>query len=302
MKTTKSLAVIGAGRWGKNLIGEFDKISEIKYCYHKGSLQTSKWLNLNYPKIKTAKSLDQILLDSSIDAVIIATPIKTHYELTKKTLLAGKNVFVEKPLAATLSHAKELSRLARKKQKILFVGHIFLYHQVFKELEKISKSEKIKSIHCHWEKFGSFSESIADNLLCHDIAIAMGLAGNLKKTPKLSIQIYPLYSKGDIILAHGKIGSIDASFYINRASKTKNKSVLVKTSKNIYDWTDDKLYRLSGEPKESQWLEIFNAASTPLKEEARVFIDALSLKKSYPTDGDFGEKVVSILSSASVEQ
>ena len=74
------VGIVGIGKWGKNLLKEFSKISVIPICVTKGNSQNNKWLKTNYPKIKSTKNYYEILHDENIDAVIIATPIKTHFK------------------------------------------------------------------------------------------------------------------------------------------------------------------------------------------------------------------------------
>ena len=85
-----NLAIIGLGHWGKKLVMEFNKSHKIKYCHTKGNTQNISWLKKKFPKIKVVTQITEILDDDNIDAVIIATPINTHYNLVKKALLAKK--------------------------------------------------------------------------------------------------------------------------------------------------------------------------------------------------------------------
>jgi len=94
----KKIAIVGLGNWGKNFVREFSKLSEISICYTKGDTRNLKWLKKNYPSIKHTNKYDDILKNNTIDAVVIATPIKTHYRLTTKALKSGKIFFFQKYL------------------------------------------------------------------------------------------------------------------------------------------------------------------------------------------------------------
>jgi UDP-2-acetamido-3-amino-2,3-dideoxy-glucuronate N-acetyltransferase len=106
------IALIGAGRWGKNLLREFDKLSVVASVCHLKNPKTTQWLKNSFPHIRHTNSYKDILRDPTVEAVVIATPVKTHYRIAREALLAGKHVFVEKPLAQTAAEAKELSDLA----------------------------------------------------------------------------------------------------------------------------------------------------------------------------------------------
>ena len=125
----KRIAVIGIGRWGKNLIREFSKFAIISKCVHQGNLENMKWLDTNYPEISSTTNIADVLDDPKIDAIVIATPINTHYKIIKNALESGKNVFVEKPMTQTTSEADNLIKIAKRKNLSLFVGYIFMYNE-----------------------------------------------------------------------------------------------------------------------------------------------------------------------------
>lgn len=121
------IAQIGYGYWGPNLLRNFMSLGnakvELLVDSQLGRLEQA--LDL-FPNLKTSTSVADSL-DQSIDAIVIATPVFTHYELAKKALLAGKHVLLEKPMTATVDQAKELIDLALKNGKLLMVDHTFLY-------------------------------------------------------------------------------------------------------------------------------------------------------------------------------
>ena len=112
----KQIGIIGMGKWGKNLIREFTNFAEISICVTTGNQENRKWIQKNFPKTKFSTNLNSILSDNNIDAVVIATPISTHYALIKKSLESGKHVFVEKPMAQTVTQINNLIKIAKKKE------------------------------------------------------------------------------------------------------------------------------------------------------------------------------------------
>ena len=294
MKKRKSLAIIGIGRWGRKLLHKFSKIARVSFYYHRGNAENSKWLKQNYPKVKSASSYSELLRNNQIDAVVIATPIKIHYELAKRALLAGKDVFVEKPLAATVSQARELVKLAEKKRRILFVGHIFSYHPALAKIKQIIHKELLKYAGFIWNKWGTFNEELLPNLGCHDIATALDLFGD-------PIKIETLENRG-VVTSSSDVVFIRLSFknrksctiYLNRVSNFKNKTTTLVTNKNIYLWESDQLFKLN--KKDSVLSLIYKSMKTPLEIECAEFIKCLKTRKKPLTDGRFGLKVVEVLS------
>ena len=197
----------------------------------------------NHPSIEYVNNYKEIFNDEEINAVVISTPIKTHYKLVKKALLSKKHVFIEKPLCSKISEAKELIQIAKKNNLFLFVGHIFLFNEVLKKIIKILNKEKISYIEFNWNKFGSFDEDIFLNLLSHDISIIFKLFGKPKKIKLQSS--FGIISKCDIVTLNVKLSqNQNCQIYINRVSNEKQKIVKIFTEKNIYLWNDLRLYKI----------------------------------------------------------
>jgi UDP-2-acetamido-3-amino-2,3-dideoxy-glucuronate N-acetyltransferase len=128
-----SIAVIGCGYWGKNLVRNFQQIGVLKLICDKNETLLAQFKD-QYPGIETCLALNDVLTREDIHAIVIATPAETHFTLTREALLNGKHVFVEKPLALTVEDAKELVELAENKQLTLMVGHLLQYHPAFMKL------------------------------------------------------------------------------------------------------------------------------------------------------------------------
>jgi len=257
----KKIAVTGAGRWGKNLIREFNKLTKIKYVLHNKSPETKEWLKNNYPQIKIVSSYKDIINDPEIDAVVIATPIKTHFQFAKHALLNGKHIFVEKPITTKYKEAKELKDIAKRKKLTIFTGYVFLSGDIFEEIEKISKKEKILNLYFIWNKFGTFKENVIENLLSHEVSIATALLGEQKIKILKSTGVV---TNSDIIRAESK----KASFYINRVSDKKEKIVIIKTNKNLYIWEEEELKKLKNDKLEV----IFKSKKSSLERECIKFV------------------------------
>src|SRR4029079_6137691 len=123
-----NVAVVGIGYWGPGLVRNFSKIPLVnikKVCdISRKNLQT---FSATYPSIEASTDFNEIINDKDIDFIAIATPLKSHYPLAKQALLARKHVLIEKPMTDTSKEAKELLTIGKKVNKIIMVGHTFVY-------------------------------------------------------------------------------------------------------------------------------------------------------------------------------
>lgn len=130
------VAIVGCGIWGRNLVRNFYNLEALS-CVCDLDENNINAIKDNYPDVKFTNNFADILNDSQISGVIIATPSHTHYKMVKTALDAGKNVYVEKPIATTAEHAKELKEYADRLGKVLMVGHLLLYHPAVTRLRDI---------------------------------------------------------------------------------------------------------------------------------------------------------------------
>jgi len=273
MSEMKKLGIIGIGNWGKNLVRELSKIHCIKKCSSNGNLKNIRWLKKNYPSIQYVSDSKEIFADKEINAVIIATPINTHYKLAKKALLSKKHVFVEKPISTNLSEAEELIEIAKKNNLLLFVGHIFIFNEIFKKLIQISNRENITHLNFLWNKFGTFDEDIFLNLVSHDLSIILALFGKPKKI-KL-INKFGVISKCDVVTLILELpNKKTCQIHVNRCSSHKQKHVTIFTQKNIYIWDDLSLFK--NNKKTNSFKLVFQSKYTPLEIECKEFVKKLN--------------------------
>lgn len=141
------IGVIGCGYWGPNLIRNFYTISEseMKICCDRDKSRLCH-IKQVYPAVLTTQQAGDLFADKGLDAVCIATPISTHYNLARQALESGKHVLVEKPLTSDSAQARELIALARRKKKIIMVGHTFEYSASVNKIKEIVRSGHIGEI------------------------------------------------------------------------------------------------------------------------------------------------------------
>ena len=138
------IAQVGYGYWGPNLFRNFllTKGCEIVTVCDKDVKRLQEIKKL-HPTIHLTAKYEEILTDSSVDAVILTTPPSTHFDLAQKALLARKDVLVEKPMATNVNDGEELVNLARKKERILMIDHTFIYAKPIEKVREIVKSGKL---------------------------------------------------------------------------------------------------------------------------------------------------------------
>ena len=177
------LGLIGGGYWGKNLIREFNNTGILHSICDTDSDSLKKYNEL-YPNIKTTTSWDDVLNNNEISCVCISLPAHLHYSFAKKSLLAGKDVYVEKPITLDISEADELVKIAKEKNKILMVGHLLHYHPAIvkiKAMIKEGKIGKVKNIIANRLSLGIFRqhENVLWSFAPHDISVILNLVGEM---------------------------------------------------------------------------------------------------------------------------
>jgi len=171
------IAQIGIGYWGPNLLRN---LVANKDCNVKLVIDIAKerreYVKNYYPHIKVSDNIQDIVKDASINAVVIATPFKTHFDLTMRMLHAGRHVLVEKPMASNLSEIEEIKALAQKKNLIAMVGHTFLYNSAVRYVKRIIDSGELGDIRYIYSQRLNLGRIRSDtdalwNFAPHDISI-----------------------------------------------------------------------------------------------------------------------------------
>ncbi|MBN1104373.1 MAG: Gfo/Idh/MocA family oxidoreductase, partial [Deltaproteobacteria bacterium] len=178
-----NVAVVGAGYWGKNLVRNFDALGVLAVICDSRKESLDGFAGL-YPRAERTASFENVLKNPSIDAIAIASPAEWHYRMVKEGLLAGKHVFVEKPLALREEEGVELHELALQGQKTLMVGHLLQYHPaVIKLKQLVSEGDlgKIQYIYSNRLNLGKIrrEENILWSFAPHDLSVILALTGEM---------------------------------------------------------------------------------------------------------------------------
>ncbi len=318
MSNKPKLALVGSGFWGKNLARNFHALDVLQMvCDSSAEVLAIK--GQEYPKMETTLSFAEVLTRDDIDAVAIAAPAELHYSLAKDSLLAGKHVYVEKPLAMTVTEGENLLRLSRESGKVLFVGHILQYHPAIKAIQNLIKEGeigKLQYIYSNRLNLGKFrrEENILWSFAPHDISVILSL---VKEEPEF------VYAHGtnilhpkiaDSTLTHLRFSSgVDAHIFVSWLHPFKEQKLVVIGDKKMVVFNDleaiDK--KITVFPYSINWgdgvptpnkmdgipIDLTNSWEEPLALECKAFLDAVA-GKPYLTDGEEGLRVLKVLQRA----
>ncbi len=317
MKTfKKNIAQIGLGYWGKNILRNLNELG-VLHTACDSNINIISELKNQFPDVNFTKSYENILSNTEIKAVAIATPAATHYEYAKKAIFAGKDVFVEKPLALTVKEGQELVNLAEKEKRVLMVGHILQYHPaVIKLKELISSGElgRIQYIYSNRLNIGKLrtEENILWSFAPHDISVILMLLG--EEPIRVSSFDGDYLNKGiyDTTLTNLEFkNGVKGHIFVSWLHPYKEQKLIVVGSKAMAVFNDVAKEKLFLYPHKIEWKEgkipvahkaehqvIKVEQGEPLKEELKHFAECIESRKQPNTDGNEGLKVLKILESA----
>ena len=173
------VGVAGLGYWGPNLARNLDELGELAWLCEVSEERLGA-VAARYPDARATASFDDLLADESLDAVVIATPVPTHYSLARSALAAGKHVFVEKPPAMRAAEMDELVRLAAERDLVLMPGHLLLYHPGVQKLKELVDSGELGRVLCVYgnrQNLGivRIDENALWSLGVHDLSVILHL-------------------------------------------------------------------------------------------------------------------------------
>ena len=304
-----NIALIGCGNWGKNIARNLHQMGSLA-CIYDSDTKLSKKLNHEY--MLPAVELSKIFEDHNINAIVIASPAKTHKDLAIQAIKNDKDVFIEKPFCLSLTDAQKLSELATNKNRILMVGHLLNYHNAFIKMKELIKNGKIgvpQNIRANRLALGSIrsEESVIYDLSAHDISMILSI---VKELP-IDVNVQSIHH-------HDNVGpdavSIKLSFskgltaLINSDWMSPYKehkfSIIGTKGSLIFDdtktWSEKLLYNPSIVTSKNS---IINAPiekieiqeNEPLKSELKEFIDCIYSRKSPLTDHQEAVKVQTVM-------
>lgn len=308
--------MLGLGYWGKNIL---------RNLYELGVLHTacdaSRDILLErqekFPDARYTTDFDEVISNPEISAVAIATPAVTHYELVRKCLDAGKDVFIEKPLALTVKEGEELLRLAESEGRILMIGHILYYHPAVIKLKEMIKQGvlgKVQYIYSNRLNIGKLrtEENILWSFAPHDISIILMLMEEEPLEVTASGGAY--LSKGvyDTMMTTMKFrNNVSGHIFVSWLHPFKEQKLVVVGSSGMAVFDDVSKEKLFLYPHKIEWKEgkipvaqkaeftvIPFEPAEPLKEELKHFVECVRDRRRPRTDGEEGLRVLRVLETA----
>lgn len=310
------IAHIGYGYWGKNLARNFAEIGALAAIvdpYAPAAEAGSAALGV------PSRSFEEVLADSGIDAVSIASPAEQHFEHASAALNADKHVFVEKPLALDIEHAESLLNLAKARGRVLMVGHLLQYHPVFSALRDMNSQGvfgKLRYVYSNRLSLGKFrsEENVLWSFAPHDLSMILALVGEEPDTvtaqgcasfnPEVADMVTVQMAFPSGVKAHVQVSWMHP-FKEQRLVLIGEKAMAVFEDSNA-DWTQKlAIYKhtfdtngVAAIPTKSEPTYVDVPKSEPLRSECQHFIDSINSGHPPLTSGDEGLSVLKVLSRA----
>lgn len=320
-----NIGIVGYGYWGPNLVRNFAETPGANVAAV-AELDTAKLavVQRRYPAVKTTTDFRALLNDPNIDAVAIATPVSTHFELALAALRAGKHVWVEKPMTETSDQARQLIDEAERRDRVLIVDHTFIYTGAVTKMAELIKGGELGRIYYYDSirvNLGLFQRdvSVISDLAVHDfsildyllnehpIAVSASGTNHFPGTPENLAYVTLFYESGTI--AHANVSWL---------APVKIRQILVGGSKQMITYNDlepsekikvyDKGVSFTDDPQKIQEMRVGYrtgdmwaprlAVTEALSVEGGHFVDCIENKKVPKTDGQLGLRVVELIEAA----
>ena len=308
-----SIAVIGAGDWGKNLVRN---MAELGALHTVCDLNDDRLQELETnPDVALTSDLDQVLDCADIHGVVIATPAVTHGRLVEAALGAHKHVLVEKPLCLSEREGQKLIALGEQHRLTLMVGHLLWYHPaVLKLKELVDRGElgRIQYIYSHRLNMGKLrrEENVLWSFAPHDISIILGLTNEMPHTvlAQGGSFLHDRLADTTVSLLNFRSGT-RAHIFVSWLHPFKEQRLVVVGDRKmaVFDDTSSWGEKLQLFPNQVDWPgntpiarraeaePIDLAVSEPLRNECRHFIDCIANGNKPRTDGQEGLRVLQVL-------
>lgn len=323
LSATPQIALVGCGYWGKNLCRNFHAFSALHSVVDATESGKSTARSIA-PDIQAMDSLDDVLRNDQIQGVALATPAETHAEFAIEAMQAGKDVFVEKPMALTLEDAEKMKMVAEGTDRILMVGHLLEYHPVVLKLREFIASGqlgKVNYIYSNRLNFGKVrtEENALWSFAPHDVAVILRLIGQEPVEVSACGGSYLTNGIADTTLSNLRFENESrAHIFVSWLHPFKEQRLVVVGDKMMAIFNDVapfgeklQLYPQNVEfdgpipilkKDDAEFVE--HANTEPLREECNHFLDCIQSRKQPLTNAQSGIDVLKVLHACqqSIEQ
>jgi predicted dehydrogenase len=316
--TTISLGVAGLGYWGPNLARNFANIPGCELAWLcDGNDAALQRVGAAIPSARRTQSLDDLLDDPSLDAIVLATPVPTHAELAERVLRAGKHCFVEKPLAQNVADAERAVAAAEETGRTLMVGHLLEYHPGVAKLKEIAEGDELGRIHYIYSNRLNLGKLRADenalwSLGAHDVSVVLYLAGEEPYEIEARGESYMRSGIEDVVFGFLRFPSgLAAHLHLSWLDPHKERRFTVVGSKRMATFDDMDLerkvtvYDKGFDQDARSWGEYITRSGDiwspsignrePLRLECEHFVTCLREGLAPRSDGASGLRVVRVL-------
>lgn len=306
----KKVAVIGAGQWGQNLVRTFAELGVLE-AVAEPNPQVRERLRAQHAGVAFYEQYSPILT-SDIEAVAIATPVETHYRIAREALLAGKDVFVEKPVTLSADAARDLQELAEERGRVLMVGHLLLYQPAVQWMKRFLQDGElgaVRSLHQRRAKLGRVRtvENALWSLGVHDIAVLLHLVG--EEPTRIMCQgqrVLQEEVEDDVHLHLEFANNVQAHLHTSWLWPQNERRLTVVGERGmlVYDEVDGTVTlhrkRIDGDLRAvDEGAEVlFKGSGEPLKKECMHFLECVEFGLPPLSDGANGMAVVRVLEAA----
>ncbi len=308
----KNIAVVGMGYWGKNLVRNFSELSVLLCVCDKDTARQAV-LKEKYPESDFVSDYGDVLNDDRVKAVVIATPAATHFRMAKAAMEAGKDVYVEKPLALSVAEGEKLVGFAARYRRILMVGHILRYHPAIIKLDEIIRNGelgKLRYIYSNRLSMGKIrtEENILWSFAPHDISVILALLGEEPCAVSCEGGSYLSENIPDVTMSQFVFPSgVRAHIHVSWLHPFKEQRLVVIGSEKMAVFDDTIQEKLVLYPHRIEWKNHIPTAvkaeaevvplelREPLKQECAHFLKCIATRSTPRTNGDEGLRVLKIL-------
>ncbi len=313
MEEMKTVACVGSGYWGKNLVRNFHDLHALAAICDSDE-DTLRTFKQQYPECRVLSSYPEVLQDESLRAVAIATPAETHAAMVREALLAGKDVFIEKPLCLSVKEGEELVALAFQRKRILMVGHLLWYHPAvlkLKELIDAGELGRIQYIYSNRLNLGKIrrEENILWSFAPHDLSVILGLLGEMPDRVQAQGGNYLHQQIADVTTSLLSFPSgVKAHIFVSWLHPFKEQKLVVVGDRKMAVFDDvEKKDKLLLYPHSIEWknhIPVANKADAqpvaldagePLRSECLHFLECVRTRTKPRTDGEEGLRVLTVL-------